>query len=153
MWTCSPAGLANVEQHVTGPGGGPPPPGTVEFHHFRSQGVTVPTDLHVGSAWRQVVTSQARFTASGVQYVETQVVTTSFRVLGEESVTTQAGTFQALKIQTTSAIHKAAPDFGPGIDERSISSNTQWWARGVGIVKLMGDSSTTTIDLLAYHLP
>jgi hypothetical protein len=156
LWACAPAGLANVEQHATGPGGGPPPTGTVDFHHFRSRGVTVPSDLSVGSAWSQVVTSTARFKVAGVWYTENQVVTTSYRVVGEESVTTPAGTFQALKVQFTTRTHKTAPDFGQGINLRNATSTTQWWARDVGIVRSIvdtGSGSPTTIVLVAYRAP
>jgi hypothetical protein len=137
VWTCSPAGLINLEQYETGPNGGKPPPGTVRFRHFRSEGVTVPTDVANGSSWTQVVTSRTVFTVDGVDYPEKRVVTTSYRAVAEESVTTPLGTFDALKIETTMTTRKMAPTFGNGIDQRSTSVFTQWWARGVGLVQLM----------------
>jgi hypothetical protein len=155
VWTCSSTGLTNLEQYVTGPDGGPPPLGTVAFHHFRSQGVTVPTDIASDPSWTQVVRSRTVFTANGVQYPEEQVVTTSYRAVTEESVTTPVGTFDAWKIETTLTTHKRAPTFGNGIDQRTTSVFTQWWAPGVGLVQLMGSngSSTTTIVLVGFHLP
>ena len=114
IWTCSPEGLANIEQQITGEDGGPPPPGTIWFHHVRSQGVTVPADLSIGSSWRQVVHSRTVFTAGGVDYPEQQVVTTSYRAVAEESVATPVGTFLALRIETRATTHKTAPTFGNG---------------------------------------
>ena len=155
IWTCSPEGLANIEQQITGEDGGPPPPGTIWFHHVRSQGVTVPADLSVGSTWRQVVHSRTVFTAGGVDHPEQQVMTTSYRAVGEESISTPVGTFQALRIETRVTTHKTAPTFGNGLDQRTVSVYTQWWAPGVGLVQLMGDngSTTTTIVLVGFRVP
>ena len=49
IWTCSPDGLANIEQQITGEDGAAPPPGTTWFHHVSSIGVTVPADISIGS--------------------------------------------------------------------------------------------------------
>jgi hypothetical protein len=148
FWTCSPDGLANVEQYVTGPSGGAPPPDTIPFGHFRSQGVSVPADISVGSSWKQVVTSLAFFTVNGVRHRERQVITTSYRAVAEETVATPMGVFDSLKIETTSTTHKTAPTFGNGIDQTTTSVFTQWWSRGVGLVKLSSDTSSGTIVLL-----
>lgn len=153
VWTCSPAGLANVEQYVTGPNGGPPPPGTISFQDFRSNGVSVPADVTVGSSWKQVVTSHAFFTVNGVRHREQQVVRTSYRAVAEERVETPLGVFDAVKIQTTSTTRKTAPTFGNGIDQRTTSEFTQWWSSGVGLVKLMSDTSSGTIVLVGLRVP
>jgi len=155
VWTCSPEGLINLEQYETGPNGGAPAPGTVRFRHFRSEGVTVPADLASGSSWTQTVTSRTVFTVAGVAHPEQRVVTTSYRAVAEESVTTPLGTFDALRIETTMRTHKTAPTFGNGIDQQTTSVFTQWWARGVGLVQLVGnsDTSTTTILLVGFHAP
>jgi hypothetical protein len=156
VWTCGADGLVNVQQYATGPHGGPPPPGTVDFHHFRSRGVTVPTELSPGSNWKQVVTSRARFNVAGTWYDERQVVKSTYRAADEETITTPAGTFDALKVLITTNTHKTAPDFGQGIDLRSGTSTMQWWAPGVGIVRSIidaGSGSTTTIVLVAYDVP
>jgi len=152
VWTCSPAGLANVEQYVTGRNGGPPPPGTVSFQHFRSQGVSVPADATIGSSWKQVVTSHAFFTVRGVRHREDQVVTTTYRAVAEERIETPLGVFDALKIKTTSTTHKTAPTFGNGIDQTTTSEFTQWWSRGVGLVKLSSDTSSGSIVLVGLRV-
>ena len=142
-WTCSPAGLADVAQHQTGPGGGPPPPGTVEFGHFHSQGVTVPSDIHAGSAWTQVLTSRARFKAAGAWHVERWVVTTSYRAVGVESVTTPGGTFDAMRIEISASTHKTAPSLGVNLTE--IIKKTEWWTKGIGVVRRSQDPSLNTL--------
>ena len=153
VWTCSPAGLASVEQYITGPSGGPPPPGTVSFQHFRSDGVSVPADLEVGSSWKQVVTSHAFFTIDGVRHREDQVVTTSNRAVADERVETPLGAFDAMKIETTSTTHKTAPTFGNGIDQTTTSEFTQWWSPGVGLVKLVSTNSNGSIVLVGLRVP
>ena len=109
----------------------------------------MPADIAVGSSWRQVVHSRTVFTAGGVDYPDSVAITT-YRAVGEESVTTPVGTFEALRIETRVMTHKTAPSFGNGLDQRTVGAYTQWWAPGVGTVQLMGDngSSTTTIVLV-----
>lgn len=153
VWTCSPAGLASVEQYVTGPNGGPPPPGTVSFQDFESHGVSVPADLTIGSSWKQVVTSHAFFTVQGVRHREEQVVTTSYQAVGEERVETPLGVFDALKIETTSTTHKTAPTFGNGIDQTTTTEFTQWWSPAVGMVKLVSNTSNGSIVLVGLRVP
>lgn len=155
VWTCSSEGLVNLEQYETGPNGGAPAPGTVQFGHFRSEGVTVPAVVASGSSWTQTVTSRTVFTVDGVDHTERRVVSTSYKAVAEETVTTPLGSFDALKIETTMTTRKTAPTFGNGIDQRTTSVFTQWWARGVGLVQLVGssDSSTTTITLVGFHFP
>ena len=87
-------------------------------------------------------------------YPEQQTVTTVYRVLGEETVETPAGTFDALKIDTRSTTHKTAPSFGNGIDHDATTIRyAQWWVRGVGLVMLMGNngSATTTVMLVKFQ--
>jgi hypothetical protein len=151
VWTCSSDGLARVDQFETGPGGGPPPPGTVTFRHRRSEGVTVPADPTVGSSWTQVVTSFAHFVAGGVRYTEKQVATTSYLIVGETSITTAAGTFDALEVETVYRTRKTAPEYGTGIDQRFLASSTQWWVNGVGLVRLAYERPRVTNDLVAYR--
>jgi hypothetical protein len=150
-WTCSPAGLANVGQTFSGPGGSPLPPGTTQFRHFRSHGVSVPSSPDVGSTWTQVVTSEARFVLKGTRHRERQVITTSYRAVGEESVTTPEGTYQALKVEIMSTTHKTSA--GLGVDLTATTKTTQWWVAGVGVVRSIVDtgSGTPTLILLKTH--
>ena len=146
-WICSSAGLANIEQAV---------PGTTQFHEVSTVGVTVPASVHPGSSWKQVVRSTTRFEVGGVSYPETQVVTTVSRAVGEETVSTAAGVFEALKVQMRSTTHKTAPTFGSGIDQRTTSAITEWWVAGVGVVRRIVDTGSgfpTTIELVRYRIP
>ena len=159
-WTCAPAGLADVQQHVSGGagsitfGGQTFQTGVQNFHHYRCRGVTIPSHLGVGSSWTQVVRSSSRFDLAGSSYPETQVVTTASHVIGRASVTTPAGTFDALEVQTTATTRKAIPALGQHLS--AVSHGTLWVAHGVGIVEsTMTNSSgfVTTTILLAYRLP
>jgi hypothetical protein len=112
----------------------------------------VPAEPSVGTSWTHVVTSRAHFTVGGVRYAQKQVVTTSYDVIGEGSITTGAGTFDALIVETTTESHQTTPGFGTGIDRRLVSRYTQWWARGVGLVRLERiERPRMTIDLIAYR--
>lgn len=159
-WTCSSAGLADVEQHVSGSGGSITfggqtfQTGVQNFHDYRSRGVTIPASMHARATWIQVVSSHAVFPLAGVDYPETQVVTTSSRVLGVGRVTSPAGTFQCLKIQVTTSTRKTIPSLGQ--DLTSVSHGTIWVARGVGIVQSVTINASgfrIATLLLAYHIP
>ena len=150
-WTCSPAGLANVGQTFFGPGGSPLPPGTTQFRHFRSRGVSVPSNPDVGSTWTQVVTSEARFVLKDTQHRERQVVTTSYRAVDDESVSTPEGSYQALRVEILSTTHKTSPELR--VDLTATTKTTQWWVTGVGVVRSIVDtgSGTPTLILLKTH--
>jgi hypothetical protein len=160
VWTCGAEGLADVQQHVSGGGGAISfggqtfQTGVQNFHHYRSRGVTLPSGLDVGSSWTQVVRSSSRFQLAGSSYPETQVVTTVSRVVGRGSVTTPAGTFDALKVQTTATTRKAIPALGRHLT--SVVHGTMWAVSGVGIVEATSTNSSgfvTTRTLLAYRIP
>jgi hypothetical protein len=160
VWTCAPAGLADVRQHSSGAGGSITFGGQTfqtdvqNFHHYRSRGITIPTHLEVGSSWSQVVRSSSRFALAGSSYPETQVVSTVSRVVGRGSVSTPAGTFDALKVLTTATTRKAIPALGQ--DLTSVTHGTLWVVRDVGIVESTTTNSSgfaSTTVLLAYRLP
>ena len=62
----------------------------------------MPAAIDIGMEWKSVVTSEARFSLNGKRYLETQVITTEYRAMNEESVTVLAGTFDAIKVEITS---------------------------------------------------
>ena len=114
----------------------------------------MPAAVDVGVEWTSVVTSEARFSLNGKRYRETQVITTEYRAVSEESVSVPAGTFPAIKVEITSTTHKTEPDLG--VNLTAVSSITQWWTRGIGMVRSVidtGSGTLTEIVLRKHDIP
>lgn len=92
-------------------------------------GVLLPQNLHIGSVWdggfAVTMTPTASSTLSKPIDLNIEV---RREVVGEETITVPAGTYQALRI---SAITKIT---GEKITMQSIQA-TEWWVSGVGLVK------------------
>jgi hypothetical protein len=84
-------------------------------------------------------------------------VSYSANAVGTESVTTAAGTFDALKVEAQQNFNVTADLSGVSVPVAFTGTATTWYAPGVGMVKsvitedLMG--STTTVELQSYTIP
>ncbi|HTK04593.1 MAG TPA: hypothetical protein VL500_03350 [Candidatus Eisenbacteria bacterium] len=112
----------------------------------RVEGELMPKDVHAGSTWTASYESVA--TLAGLpEGVAAQTMTLSVasqsKAIGEESVTVPAGTFTAMKVEstsTTTSTISGAPATSP-----TVTTTQQWWVKGVGLVKSAteGKSGTT----------
>ncbi len=107
---------------------------------IRQSGVVIPANLRTGSSW---IFSQLSSMKMGGQTLEIPSEA-SFKAVGEERVTVAAGTFTALKITGITKITMT------GMGARTTTS-TAWYARGVGMVKTVTDSGTST-ELVSYKI-
>ncbi|MBP7134428.1 hypothetical protein KBA73_04400 [Patescibacteria group bacterium] len=98
-------------------------------------GDLLPADLQVGSDWTgsfAVTMTPANAAAENAPLGRgiDLTIRTHRRVVGEETVTVPAGTYQALKIQAETGMDGIA-----GGSENTDLVTTEWWVRGVGLVK------------------
>ncbi len=111
--------------------------GTAPTFRTETRNVTgdlLPADLHVGSEWNgsfAVTMTPANAAAENAPLGRgiDLTIRTHRKVVGEETVTVPAGTYQALKIQAETGMDGGAT---PG-DTNLVT--TEWWVRGVGLVK------------------
>ena len=142
QWSCTAQGLAALQY-----GGGPEATlsatglsGT--FETTDTTGVSFPTHITAGDTWMQ------SFTIHGeMQIGEDQTgtadgtVTQSYVAEGMETITVPAGTFDAMKVQSTIAFAMQISFEGVTVPMAFASDTLNWWGAGVGWLK--ADSSTT----------
>lgn len=120
--------------------------GMMKTESQKIEGEIMPKDVRKGSAWTTTYETKVTMQGQGAGTVMTMKVRTDSKAVGEEKVTVPAGTFTALKVESTST-SDVVIEGGPAVPA-STTTATQWWAKGVGMVKSVTDaknSSTTTV--------
>lgn len=119
-----------------------------------NEGFYHPAEPRPGQIWHQKTVIRGKSTLEGEVVVETRnEVDYACRAEDVETITVPAGTFDALRV--TCEVHQTISVVG-GITFEVEERSTQWLARGVGMVKTVGqtnDEPPYTIELLAYRLP
>ena len=125
-------------------------------------GIFMPADARVGSTWKnsgtlkmEPISGTASDSDPGAFLVTS---TEQGRAVSEESVTVPAGTFQALKVELTTtsimdfsnspAYKDLPPEMKPPSTLEQTWTSTEWWVKGVGMVKTTTkreDRSATTV--------
>jgi len=157
-WGCQADGLVALEYNG-GPAAALSTEGlNAEFHTTEITGVTIPTNLSVGSSWTQTMDIEGEITiGEGMTGAATGNVSFAGNAVGTESVSTAAGTFDAIKVEIQQDFSLTANIGGVSMPVTFTGTTTAWYASGVGMVKsvvtedLMG--STTTIELQSYSIP
>lgn len=127
---CKAIGIVGVQQIVL------PGMKITETH-----GVAWPSRMGVGSRWAYGFTMQGSAEGRSMQ----QVMEMKSNVVGREKVKVKAGTFNALKVQTTTTMSIVMD--GKKMPQPPMQS-TAWLAEGVGMVKNF--TSGTTVELVKY---
>jgi hypothetical protein len=115
-----------------------------------------PSQLAPGSTWQANYTMEISMALAGQSLTLTDEVTQQFTSAGVESVTTPAGTFDAIRVDSTSTVKMTGmPAIAGGAAPSEMTSTmTQWYARGVGLVKMVtGGQSSMTQELTKYNIP
>ncbi|MFH1078207.1 MAG: hypothetical protein V1745_02925 [Patescibacteria group bacterium] len=112
-----------------------------------SSGTSMPADVKANATWESTEKVQMEFTDDSTMDLGTITITTNEKstALGEESVTVPAGTFTAMKIElkrTTSSVAKF------GAIPAATDTTTEWWVKGIGMVKsvTVNSDGTSTVE-------
>ncbi len=124
-----------------------------------SEGPYLPADFQVGSRWTQRFETLAR-TEAGSEEAKMpdlqMLITITHEAVAEESVTVPAGSYQAIKVRSVMKANVASAD-APLVGDGSVfAQSTEWWVRGVGLVKTQADSpsaSAMTVEAEAVTIP
>ena len=122
-------------------------------------GVTFPRDIAAGNQWQHTLDFDGQVEMAGQAGNAQGTALTRFTVLGNETVTVPAGTFDAVKIQVEPTL-----DINVGFQLLSIpvtisGTYTYWFVQDVGWVKASGTGNfagqtlSETIELQSYHVP
>lgn len=111
-----------------------------------TSGVLLPQNMRAGTSWESTYEISATFSGPdfagiGVGSIDS-TVTVNRTVIGEETVTVPAGTYQALKVEGVTTIAAVIAGIPGGIPPTEIST-TEYWVRGVGMVKSVSGSGET----------
>ena len=138
-WKCDAEGLSSLEYSAANFGG---KTSQFNFKTVARKGVIIPNNLAVGSRWTYGFTLEGEI--SGKKVVNK--LETSNKIVGEETVTVPAGTFKAVKVESTSVMNMSM-DLGG--KSRNMPSNTikstSWYGPGVGLVKSVISNITTEL--------
>jgi len=159
-WECKPEGLVSLQI-----GGGPA--GAVYAQNLKTElqiqnanGLTIPVAINPGDTWDHgldftgvvnLPTGQSA-EASGNAQID-------FQAIGVESVSVPAGTFDAMKVDSTMTININATVSGFTVPITFSGNSSSWYVQGVGFVKSVSESSlngenfTDTVELQSYSIP
>jgi len=119
-----------------------------------SSGTTMPANVSAGKTWDHSETIKMEVTGGeNVLTGSTITMTTTeqSKAIGEESITVPAGTYKAMKIEltrTTQGEMTGAQGANLIKIPSSTDTSTEWWVKGIGMVKsvtVSKDGTTTTV--------
>lgn len=159
-WACTPDGLVALEfgggsaAALSGSGM------TMTLNTTNVTGVTLPSDLAVGSSWSQSWDIEGNMEISGDMSGEaTGDVSFNGGAVAMENVSTPAGSFDAIKLELDQTFNLSVSVEGFGVPVVITGNSTLWYAPGVGFVKsvdtsdFLGTAVMTTIELQSYSIP
>lgn len=160
-WECLPEGLRALQ---LGGGGASASISTQEmtsqFKTVEVSGLSLPKSITPGIQWQYSLTMQGITAMPGDQQAESQgTFTFDMQEIGTETITVPAGTFEAVKFQSTSTVQVIAEFQGMQVPIVMNGSSVVWYAPGVGYIKSVENSDfggtpyTATTELQSYNIP
>ncbi len=150
-WTCDSGGLVSYDYgsaNASGLGEG----FTFEVTSASGAWLLPAEQLVPGAAWESAYTMESSMAAAGQDISVVTSVNESYTVAGFESSTTEAGTFDTVRIDSSGHYQS---DMAGLSNIAFDTSNTVWFAYGVGMVRQESTSSgeSTTTTLVSYSIP
>lgn len=150
-WNCTPEGMVALEYGKLDSAG---PAANFKLETVGRSGVTVPSAEHwrEGGEWRSSYAIRAEIAGpQGASGRGSGSIEITNRVVGREQVTVPAGTYDALKVESTMTM-KMTVRVGQLSEPANTSlRNTSWFAENVGMVKAVsaGDPVGATTELVS----
>jgi hypothetical protein len=156
-WTCSGEGLLQPEfsQLPTGEDV------TLTIEFVESSGLTIPAadQFEPGGTWTTRYVANATLSDAGTdEMTMAQTTELSHTVIGPETITVPAGTFDAIRVETTGNVSSVTTVGGVSVPPMELPmSFISWYAEGVGLVRqewpdLFGTgSAAATTELIAIE--
>jgi hypothetical protein len=150
-WNCSSEGVVSYDY---GNAAFSSAEGSVDINVISTEGAfLLPADqMEEGASWTHSYEVQMSMSGEGGGMTVTSQSSQHFTASGVESVESEAGSFETLRVDGTATFNVSFPGL-PAIS--SDSSNTYWLAYGVGIIRsnstAAGESSSAI--LVSYSIP
>jgi len=113
-----------------------------------------PGQFAPGASWNSAFTVRTSANMAGFAFTMDFATSSSYTATASESVTVPAGTFSALRVEST-GVSTSSNSMAPGLDVSSSSSGTTWYGRGVGWLRMItiDDGERSNWDLVRYTIP
>jgi hypothetical protein len=117
-------------------------------------GTTLPVKINPGDRWTQSYEYESTGDLGGMTIASSGAVSSTYEAMGEESITTPAGTFQAIKIVSETKENVSAAIGGSPTISTNEYRDIFWFVEGIGRVRSETTGShTETIELQSYNIP
>jgi hypothetical protein len=129
---------------------------SVNFETKELSGVTIPASINAGDTWSQSLTLEGTQTINGTSYAASNKLTSNCTAIGVESVTVEAGTFDAMRVECQTDMNiTIALDPNNPISTPLLLTGINWYAEDVGLVKTSTSSPglESTTELVSYNIP
>ena len=128
---------------------------SVDFQTTAFSGVTLPATVNPGDAWEQATTLEGDETINDMVIPAKNEFTNSCKAVGMESVTVEAGTFDAMRVDCMTNMKITITMQETPVETTVILNGSNWYAENVGMVKSAstGQGIDSTIELVSYNIP
>lgn len=128
---------------------------TSEFQTTSLEGVTLPASINPGDSWTQSITIEGTQTLNDTTIPSKNQTTSTCTASGVESVTVEAGTFDAMRVDCQNTMIITITMNNSPIETSLTFNATNWYAKDVGLVKTVstGENLDSTIELVSYSIP
>lgn len=150
-WDCGAGGISSYQMVALGMA---ELQGLVNFSVESSSGAFLlpASQLSPGATWNSAYSLLMSLSADDTSFSTAMDVTQDYVVSGTESITTPAGTFEALRVDSTGSTTIG----GLGLPGLAVPvSATLWYAPGVGLVRILSQAEGTdyVTELESYEIP
>ncbi|MCA1900321.1 MAG: hypothetical protein LDL50_06395 [Chloroflexi bacterium] len=127
----------------------------VDFQTTASSGVTLPAAIRPGDAWEQALTLEGSQTVDGLEMPAKNDLKNTCKAVGLESVSVEAGTFNAMRVECVTTMSLSLNMQGVPLDMTLTLNGINWYAENIGMVKSTssGQGFESVIELLSYSIP
>lgn len=127
----------------------------IDFQTTEFSGVTLPAAIHAGDTWSQSATLEGVQSINGTDIPAKNQFISNCTAVGPESVTVEAGTFEATRFDCQTDINITITMAGEDIQAPLKFSSSNWYVENIGMVKtaVVGDGLDSTIELVSYNIP
>jgi hypothetical protein len=127
----------------------------VDFQTTASSGITLPAAIRPGDAWEQTLTLEGSQTVNGLEMPAKNDFKNTCKAAGLESVTVEAGTFNAMRVDCATTMSLSLNMQGVPLDMTLNLNGTNWYAENIGLVKSTssGQDFESVIELISYSIP
>jgi hypothetical protein len=128
---------------------------SIDFETTAMSGLTLPATINAGDAWEQTLTLEGTETINGTVMPAKNQVANTCKAVGVESVTVEAGTFDAMKVECITVMNIEIVMNDSPIQNTMTINGTNWYAENIGLVKTisLGTGFDTTTELTSYSIP